>query len=399
MRPRAGGCPQHKGCSCGCRSTRTTPPGRRCRCRRRSRWRTFALRCASGAGSGGWPASPKATRRRLEPPGSIRQRRPVRHGLLGGRGSLGRAGTPHGAHARPERGHPALPGPMVAADPRGGPAPGPPEPARPRGTGSGAGLRARAWEVHAKGYWNQVRNADGTTYPTEETYFRHVLGLASWRTVYKRLAIGRMLTTFEEPERSLLRSSLARVGLAKATVVAPAIERLEEWRTWLPEALAAHVHGRRHGRDHGSERGWSQRQGCVHAHFAHPLHVLSHSNRRGFGPGGKLPGPLFIYSFLPKLGRRRIVSRMLRLLIGLLLLLGLSDPAGAVEYRLQVANLHRDSFVHYFDGPLGTGSGELAWIGWARSWTLPKSRTAPSSPTGRFATAGRPSPSRSAGSR
>src|SRR6266852_2959046 len=233
MRPRAGGCPQHKGCSCGCRSTRTTPPGRRCRCRRRSRWRTFALRCASGAGSGGWPASPKATRRRLEPPGSIRQRRPVRHGLLGGRGSLGRAGTPHGAHARPERGHPALPGPMVAADPRGGPAPGPPEPARPRGTGSGAGLRARAWEVHAKGYWNQVRNGDGTTYPTEEAYFRHVLGLASWRTAYRRLAIGRMLTRFEEPERSLLRSSLARVGLAKGTVVAPAIERFEEWRTWL----------------------------------------------------------------------------------------------------------------------------------------------------------------------
>src|SRR5216683_3030861 len=60
-----------------------------------------------------------------------------------------------------------------------------------------------AWEVHAKGYWSQVRNADGTTYPTEEDYFRHVLGLASWRTAYKRLAIGRMLT------------------------------RVEEWRTWL----------------------------------------------------------------------------------------------------------------------------------------------------------------------
>ncbi len=90
-----------------------------------------------------------------------------------------------------------------------------------------------AWEVHAKGYWSQVRNADGTTYPTEEDYFRHVLGLASWRTAYKRLAIGRMLTRFEEPERSLLRSSLAAVGLAKATVVAPAIERFEEWRTWL----------------------------------------------------------------------------------------------------------------------------------------------------------------------
>ncbi len=90
-----------------------------------------------------------------------------------------------------------------------------------------------AWEMHAKGYWSQVRNADGTTYATEEDYFRHVLGLASWRTAYKRLAIGRMLIRFEEPERSMLRSGLAAVGLAKATVVAPAIERLQDWGTWL----------------------------------------------------------------------------------------------------------------------------------------------------------------------
>ena len=90
-----------------------------------------------------------------------------------------------------------------------------------------------AWEVHAQSYWSQVRNADGTRYMTEEAYFRDVLGLASWRTAYKRLAVGRMLMMFEEPERSLLRTSIARVGLAKATVVAPAIERLGEWRTWL----------------------------------------------------------------------------------------------------------------------------------------------------------------------
>src|SRR4030095_7038707 len=69
-----------------------------------------------------------------------------------------------------------------------------------------------------------------TRYMTEEAYCRDVLGLASWRTAYKRLAVGRMLMMFEEPERSLLRTSIARVGLAKATVVAPAIERLGEWR-------------------------------------------------------------------------------------------------------------------------------------------------------------------------
>ena len=46
---------------------------------------------------------------------------------------------------------------------------------------------------------------------------------------------------FEEPEQSLLRTGIARVGLAKATVVAPAIERLGEWRTWLQ--CAHDVHG------------------------------------------------------------------------------------------------------------------------------------------------------------
>src|SRR5713101_1178169 len=90
-----------------------------------------------------------------------------------------------------------------------------------------------AWEVHAKGYWSQVRNPDGTVYLTEEAYFRDVLGLSSWRTAYKRLAVGRMLMTFEEPDRSLLRTGIARVGLAKATIVAPAIEHCRQWQTWL----------------------------------------------------------------------------------------------------------------------------------------------------------------------
>src|SRR5258706_13969420 len=115
-----------------------------------------------------------------------------------------------------------------------------------------------AWEVHAKGYWSQVRNGDGTTYPTEEDYFRHVLGLASWRTAYKRLAIGRMLTRFEEPERSLLRSGLAAVGLAKATVVAPAIERVEEWRAWrqcASERSAGPLHGKASGAPSELPRG------------------------------------------------------------------------------------------------------------------------------------------------
>lgn len=50
---------------------------------------------------------------------------------------------------------------------------------------------------------------------------------------------------------------------------------------------------------------------------------------------------------------------MYRLLLALVLLAGLVDPASGEEYRLQVANLYREAFTHYLDGPLGSGSGEL----------------------------------------
>jgi hypothetical protein len=50
-----------------------------------------------------------------------------------------------------------------------------------------------------------------------------------------------------------------------------------------------------------------------------------------------------------------------RLLVMLLSCMLLSLPvASAEEYRLQVANLYRDSFAHFIDGPIRTGSGELA---------------------------------------
>jgi hypothetical protein len=90
-----------------------------------------------------------------------------------------------------------------------------------------------AWEMHAHGYWSQIRRSAGAAYESEEAYFRDGLGLASWRTAYKRLAIGRMLMSFEEPERTQLRAAIGAVGLAKATVVVPASEWLREWKPWL----------------------------------------------------------------------------------------------------------------------------------------------------------------------
>src|SRR5262249_34066019 len=93
-----------------------------------------------------------------------------------------------------------------------------------------------AWEVHVRGYWSQVRRANGAPYETEEAYFREVLGLTSWRTAYKRLAIGRMLWSFGESERSAIRAAITAVGLAKAGIVTPAIEHFGEWRAWLDTA-------------------------------------------------------------------------------------------------------------------------------------------------------------------
>ena len=44
-----------------------------------------------------------------------------------------------------------------------------------------------------------------------------------------------------------------------------------------------------------------------------------------------------------------------------------SAAASAEEYRLQVANLYWTSFAHFIDGPIRTGSGELAMPGLERA--------------------------------
>jgi hypothetical protein len=89
-----------------------------------------------------------------------------------------------------------------------------------------------AWEIHRQGYWSQLQRDDGSPYDSEETYFREVLGLSSWRTAYKRFAIGRMLSAFAELARPAIRGAIAQVGVAKATVIVPAVERTGDWEGW-----------------------------------------------------------------------------------------------------------------------------------------------------------------------
>ena len=59
---------------------------------------------------------------------------------------------------------------------------------------------------------------------------------------------------------------------------------------------------------------------------------------------------------------------VVRFIVVLLGCLALCSPvANAEEYRLRVANLYRTSFAHFIDGPIRTGSGELAMPGLERS--------------------------------
>src|SRR4029434_8366861 len=79
-----------------------------------------------------------------------------------------------------------------------------------------------AWEIHTGAYWSQLKDAEGRPYESEEAYFREVLGLASWRTAYKRLAIGRMLCRFEASQRPLVRAALGAACLAQGRPDVPA---------------------------------------------------------------------------------------------------------------------------------------------------------------------------------
>lgn len=54
------------------------------------------------------------------------------------------------------------------------------------------------------------------------------------------------------------------------------------------------------------------------------------------------------------------VARIAVLLVGAIGFCLIGSRADAVEYRLLVANLYRDSFAHFIAGPIGSGSGELA---------------------------------------
>lgn len=95
-----------------------------------------------------------------------------------------------------------------------------------------------AAEIHDRGHWSHVRRADNRAYESEEAYFTEVLGVSSFRSAAKRIAIGRLIGALTDDEREPVARALADVGLAKATVLLPALEGADavERDRWFDEA-------------------------------------------------------------------------------------------------------------------------------------------------------------------
>ena len=95
-----------------------------------------------------------------------------------------------------------------------------------------------AAEVHERGHWSKVRRADNRPYESEEAYFTEVLGVMSFRSAAKRIAIGRLIQALTEGEREPVAQALADLGLAKATVLLPALEGADSVARarWFAEA-------------------------------------------------------------------------------------------------------------------------------------------------------------------
>lgn len=74
-------------------------------------------------------------------------------------------------------------------------------------------------------------------YLEPDDYFRDELGLAP-RTIWKRLAVLRAWHTIPPAEAGQARLALAHVGPSKASIIAPAIERGENWKVWTAAANA-----------------------------------------------------------------------------------------------------------------------------------------------------------------
>lgn len=93
-------------------------------------------------------------------------------------------------------------------------------------------------EVHEAAHWKWVWRDDGDPYANEDDYFKTVLGLN--RTSAKNLVrLGTVIRGTPRAWRTHLRASLADLGISKAVVLAPALERAKiqaNAQIWLDRA-------------------------------------------------------------------------------------------------------------------------------------------------------------------
>ena len=82
-----------------------------------------------------------------------------------------------------------------------------------------------AWEAHDRRYWSLVNRPGGGAYLSEEDFFEDVLRVGSWRTAFKRIALGRALAALPPERKALVSGQILDVGAAKAVALVPVIER------------------------------------------------------------------------------------------------------------------------------------------------------------------------------
>ena len=94
---------------------------------------------------------------------------------------------------------------------------------------------------HEAGLWTEARTQAGTRYEGEEAFWEEALGLKR-RTAYQLIAIGRVLARIDYPEEA--REALAGIGLYKADVLVPVLERTPDLAAVRAWAEVARTHSR-----------------------------------------------------------------------------------------------------------------------------------------------------------
>lgn len=79
--------------------------------------------------------------------------------------------------------------------------------------------------AHDESTWSKVQDGSGRPYESEERFFDS-LGVGSWRSYMRYLSVGRMIRAIpDERARASTRACVAQIGVTKAAILVPAIER------------------------------------------------------------------------------------------------------------------------------------------------------------------------------